>query len=204
MPIAFFDLLVLQDELDQRLNRARNLPGPSDGPPIGRVKAQLLGYPSMVPKHLAEGFDMLCVHESNHRTICSEMQRIYSSFCSEFSLGKDSTMDYGPERFQELVIEKIEERAFSCGINFSELGRRADLTSTPIETLKQIRKGKQRLNMEHFVKIANALGTEPSYLLYLAERAYADEQKSALALAAEEPATYDDNGDDDVGNAANG
>ena len=147
---------------------------------------------------------MLCVHESNHRIICSEMQRIYSSFCSVFSLGKDSKMDYGPERFQELVIEKIEERASICGINFSELGRRANLTTTPIESLKQIRKGKQRLNMEHLVKIANALGTEPSYLLYMAERAYADEQKKSLALAAEEPANYDDNGDKKVGNASNG
>lgn len=148
---------------------------------------------------------MLRFHGRKFRTLYSRRSRMYFSFRKKSGLRKKQDVIYDAEKFQSCVIEKIEERAALKGMSFSELGRRANLTSTPIETLKQIRKGRQRLSFPHFILIANALDVDPSHLIFLAEKEYLEKNKAeSVAKAAEPPEPYNGNSHGKLGNALNG
>lgn len=90
-------------------------------------------------------------------------------------------MQYSAERFEELAIERIADKAVEAGLNFRQHAIKADLSSAPDVTWRAIRNRKQKLTMQYLVKLLNALEIEPASLMFEVQEMMKKESKQKKA-----------------------
>ena len=87
-------------------------------------------------------------------------------------------MVHDPERLEELVIQRIAEKASEFGLNFKQHALKAGISKAPDVTWRAIRNGRQKLTVEDMVRLLNVISVEPATIFFEAQEIIKMEERT--------------------------